>query len=249
MLKKRIHIIDEIRGFCVMCMVFHHCMFTLGFMYNQPIAKEMFLFFSKISAGFAFAFIMMCGISCTFSSSNLKRGLKIAAAAIVITIATYIVIPDSPIDFGILHLLGSCVLLYAVCSKVIKKIPPLAGIILSLLFLVLTWHTSSGFWGIEGLLTLEFPRSLYVDNSLMFLGFISPYKSYSDFFPLLPWMFAFFLGVFTGFAAKGHYPQFMYKPRVKFFSVLGTNAFLIYVIHQPIIYGVSYLLTLIPGGI
>lgn len=209
----------------------------------------MFFFFSFISPAFAFAFIMMCGISSTLSRSNFKRSIPILGAAIAVTLVSVFITPDAPIVFGILHLLGVCVLGYSFTEKLFAKINPVAGIIISLFIFLLTYNLQSGYLGFDGVFKISLPDFLYRNNSLCFLGFVKKGTSYSDFFPLLPWFFAFITGVFAGRLLKGRYPKFMYKRRVPFFSTLGTSAFIVYVIHQPIIYGVSYILTLLSGGI
>lgn len=246
--KKRIHFIDEVRGFCVLCMVFFHAMYTMGFMFGLSTAQKMFRFFSFISPAFAFAFIMMCGISSTLSRSNFKRSLPILGAATAVTLVSLFITPDAPIVFGILHLLGVCVLIYSFLGKLFAKIHPVLGLSVSALLFFISYNVPNGYLGFDELFKVSLPHALYQNDCLSFLGFIKPDTAYSDYFPLLPWFFAFFTGVFTGTLLKGRYPKFMYKQRVKFFTLLGTNAFIIYVIHQPIIFGVSYILSLIFGG-
>ena len=230
-----------------MCMVFYHAMFTMGFMYGLDSARKMSWFFSNISPAFAFAFVMMCGISCTLSRSNLRRSLPVLGAAAAVTLVSLFVTPDAPIFFGILHLLGVCILLYSFVEKLFVKIPPLATLITGVVLFLLTYNVQFGYLGFDNFLRMDLPESLYQQEFLSFLGFINPGTSYSDYFPLLPWGFAFMAGVSAGRLMKGRYPAFMYKERVPFFTMLGTNAFIVYVIHQPIIYGVSYIISLFGG--
>ncbi len=230
-----------------MCMVFYHAMFTMGFMYGMNVAQDMFFFFSIISPAFSFAFIMMCGMSSTLSRSNLRRSLPILGAALAVTLVSLFITPDAPIVFGILHLLGVCVIFYSFTEKLFNKINPVAGVIVSFLVFLLCYNVQYGYLGFEGIFKINLPQNLYQNNFFSFLGFIKAGTAYSDYFPLLPWFFAFVTGTFTGRLLKGRYPKFMYKQRVPFFTLLGTNAFIIYVIHQPIIYGVSYILSLFGG--
>lgn len=231
-----------------MCMVFFHGMYTVGYMFGYPFSMDMFDFFCHISPAFGFAFIMMCGISCTLSRSNFRRSLPILGAAAAVTLVSLFISPEAPIIFGILHLLGVCVLLCSFLEKIPLKFPPAVGLIASVLIFIFTYHLPDGYLGFENILCIELPENLY-NNTFMALGFIAKGKSYSDYFPLIPWGLAFTSGVFAGRLLKGRYPKFMYKQRAKFFSMLGTNAFIIYVLHQPIIYGVSYIITLLSGGI
>lgn len=243
--KERIHTLDELRGFCVFCMVFDHGLYTYGYMFNNKFSRELFDWLAYISPAFAAAFVIICGISCMLSHSNLMRGLKISAAAIAVTSVSLIIMPDSPIIFGILHMLGVCILLYSVAGKLTDKIPASLGISLCALLFLLTFNIENGYLGVSAL-RISIPLELYTSNHLMILGLISPYQSYSDYFPLLPWLFAFFAGIFIGrYAKEERFPKFMYKPRIPFFSLLGKNAFFVYLIHQPLAWGVFYIISLI----
>lgn len=247
--KKRIHTLDELRGFCVFCMVFDHALFTHGYMFGHETSKVLFDFFENISFAFAFTFILICGISCKLSHNNFLRGSKILGAALCVTLVSLFMMPETPILFGILHLLGVCVLMYSFAGKYTDKLHPLAGILICLVLFLFTYNVADGRYLGIGNLSIPLPFELYESNDLMFLGFISPSKAYSDYFPLLPWIFPFFAGTYLGhFAKEEKFPEFMYKSRIKPLSTLGQNAFFVYLIHQPLAYGVYYLISLIGGN-
>lgn len=229
-------------------MVFDHALFTLGYLFGHSFSRDFFDILAYISPLFAATFVLICGISCMLSRNNLKRGIKILSAALAVTLFSLLIMSDAPIIFGVLHLLGSCVILYALTKKLIDKIPAPVGIILCALLFFATYNVDMGYLGFPSL-CIKLPESLYTSGYLMMFGFRSPYSAYSDYFPLLPWMFAFFAGVFIGrYIKDGNLPESMYKSRIPFFSMLGTNAFFIYLIHQPLIFGVYYLISL-TGGI
>ena len=138
-------------------MVFYHAMFTMGFMFGLTTAQAMFHFFSFISPAFAFAFIMMCGISSTLSRSNLKRSFPILGAALAVTLVSLFMTPDAPIIFGILHLLGFSVLAYSLTEKLFAKINPIAGIVASFLIFLLCYNVQSGYLGFEGVFKINLP--------------------------------------------------------------------------------------------
>ncbi|MBE6738103.1 MAG: DUF1624 domain-containing protein [Ruminococcaceae bacterium] len=246
--KKRIHTIDEIRGFCVFCMVFFHCFFTYGYMFGNEFAKNLFDFFEHISFLFSATFILICGISCRLSRNNFLRGSKIIGAALCVTLVTLIVMPDMPITFGILHLLGSCVLIYSLVGRFTDKIPVIPGVAVCFLLFIVAYNMPEGRYIGFGDLRLDLPSKLYESDFLMMFGFLPEGKAYSDYFPLIPYIFPFFAGTFIGkFAKEERFPKFMYKARIKPLSVLGRNAFFVYLIHQPLAYGVFYLISLIGG--
>ena len=243
-LRKRIHTIDELRGFCVFCMVFFHSFFTYGYMYGNEFGIKLFNFFEPVSFLFATTFILICGISCRLSHNNFLRGAKIIGAALAVTVVSLVIMPDMPIIFGILHLLGSCVLLYALIGKITDKIPVIPGVILCIVLFAFTFYMPDKMYIGIGNFRINLPFEWFESNRLMMLGFLSPYKGYSDYFPLIPYIFPFFAGTFIGkYAKEERFPKFMYKSRIKPLSILGQHAFFVYLVHQPLAYGVYYLIS------
>lgn len=228
-------------------MVFDHGLFTLGYMFGHPFSAKLFDFFTHISPAFAVAFILMCGISCTLSRNNTLRGAKMLGAAMVVTIVSIIIMPDAPIIFGILHLLGVCVMLYEPLKGILDKTPIIAGILVCTALFLLTYSVEMGNLGF-GPFQKPLPKDLYTGD-LMILGFRNPWHGYSDYFPLLPWMFPFFAGALIGKRIRdGKVPKCFYKPRIPFLSMLGQNAFFVYLAHQPLAYGVFYIIYLLSGS-
>ena len=103
--KQRIHLMDELRGFAVFCMVFYHGFYTLAYLYHLELGKILLYFFMPAEPWFAGLFILIAGVSSNLSHSNLIRGLKLAGVALVVTLATWLVVPEERILFGILHFL------------------------------------------------------------------------------------------------------------------------------------------------
>ncbi len=246
--RKRIHTLDEIRGFCVFCMVFFHCFFTYGYMFGNEFSQNLFDFFEHISFLFSATFILICGISCRLSHNNFLRGSKIICAALGVTLVSFIVMPDMPIIFGILHLLGCCVLIYSLVGRFTDKIPVILGVTVCALLFICTYYMPTRNYIGLGSFRYYLPEELHKNDFLMMFGILPEGKAYSDYFPLIPYIFPFFAGTFIGkYAKEERFPEFMYKSRIKPFSVLGKNAFFVYLIHQPLAYGVFYLISLIGG--
>ena len=109
---KRIHLMDELRGFAVFCMVFYHAFYTLAYLFNLEFGKALLNFFMPAEPWFAGLFILIAGISSNLSHSNLLRGLKLAGIAAVVTLVTWLVVPAERILFGILHFLAICMILF-----------------------------------------------------------------------------------------------------------------------------------------
>ena len=60
---KRIHLMDELRGFAVFCMVFYHGFYTLAFLMGQSWGEWLYRFFMPAEPWFAGLFIFIAGIS------------------------------------------------------------------------------------------------------------------------------------------------------------------------------------------
>ena len=250
-LKKRICFLDELRGFAVLCMVFYHAFYLLGTFFNWYWANGLFDFFMPVQPIFAGIFIFICGLSCTLSKSNLKRGAVLLAVALGFTFVTSVIMPamgfvECEIYFGILHFLAVSILIYSLLSKAIHKTLPFAGILFCAVLYAFTSGIGEGTLRYGELITFTLPESLYESNTLMILGIHSHDFFSADYFPIFPDIFIFFAGVFSGviFLKKG-YPDWCGKKRIPFFGFLGRNALLIYVVHMPVIYALGYLIIFI----
>lgn len=238
----RIHLMDEIRGFAVLCMIFYHGFYTLAYLYGIGWGLVLLRFFLPAEPFFAGAFIFISGISSNLSRSNVKRGAKLCLVALAVSGVTAIVVPDELIVFGILHFLSLCMILYGLCKPWIDRLPFSWWEIAVCVFLYLcTMDISRG----VVFFVLHLPAALYQTDFLFPLGIPGPGFRSSDYFPLLPWIFVFFAGGFFGkLAAAGRFPAFALKSRVPFLSWMGRHALILYIVHQPVIYGVTWLLDL-----
>ena len=249
--KNRIHLLDEIRGLAVFCMIFYHAFYIIGTSFAVNGANDLFEFFKPIQPIFAGIFIFICGISCTLSRSNLKRGLILLGIALGMTFVTAFVMPkigfaECEIYFGILHFLSVSVLLYTVLSKPLFGVMPFAGIAVCAVLYAFTSGIEKGTLSYGELFSFTLPPSLYETNILMPLGIHTKDFTAADYFPLFPQIFIFFSGVFSGiYLSQKGYPDWSKKKRIPFLSFLGRNALLIYVVHMPLIYAVGYVINLI----
>lgn len=244
--QKRIYFLDELRGFAVLCMVFYHAFYILDSMFYYEWANKLFYFFMPVQPIFAGLFIFICGISCALSRSNLKRGLRIAAAAGIVTLFTAVIMPafgfiECEIYFGILHLLAVCILSFTATEKVVRKISPLAGIIICTALYPFSAGVSSGVLSYGELVRFELPESLYSHEWLAVFGLDIPEFFSADYFPIFPSIFIFFAGVFSGiYFKKIGFPQWTCKRRIPFFASIGKFTLIIYIAHMPLIYGLAY---------
>ena len=216
-------------------MIIFHFIFDLILFANFDIviSSGFWWLFARVTA---LIFIFLVGVSLMISYSRVKdlprkeiwkkytkRGLKIFALGLIITAVTYIFFPQGFIVFGILHFIGISIIL-AVPFLERKKIVAVVGIAIILIGLYLYSLSFNFSW-------------------LLWLG-LRPENFYTfDYFPILPWFGAILLGMFFGrkFYFEGR-RKLKPGPRfTKLFCFLGRHSLLIYLLHQPILIGIVYL--------
>ena len=235
-IKKRIEIIDALRGLAVVLMVIHHllydCVEFLGapeWLFTNPV-------FDVMHYTFAGLFIFLSGVSSRFSRGNIKRGLITIALAMLISAATYVM--DMPIWFGVLHLLGFSMLFFGLTGKLWDLIPRKAAPIIYISLIAASSLAAA----------YSEPAS---ENPLLkiFLSLLGwpqeGFVSY-DYFPILPWLFVSLLGAWAGlYIVERKLPDRFYEAKPPFFPAIGRKALIIYVLHQPILYalvmGIAYI--------
>ena len=223
MTKKRIDIIDALRGLSVILMVLHHLLYDLvefcgapEWIFTNPVFEVLHYFFAGL-------FIVLSGVSSQFSRSNVRRGLRVIAVALVFTIVTHVM--DMPIRFGILHLLGFSMLFFGLTRRLWDAIPKtLAPVIYAVLF-------AAGILAVR-LIPLSSP------HIWMFGWTLPDFVSY-DYFPILPWLFLFLAGTWAGaLIVDNKLPKWFYETKIRFLPVVGKKSLIIYILHQPLMYGI-----------
>jgi uncharacterized membrane protein len=224
---KRIQLIDAARGLCVVLMVAHHFLYDLVVFLDAPawlFDNPLLNFLHYIFAGL---FILLSGVSSRFSRSNIKRGAKVFAIAMGMTLVTYFI--NMPIRFGVLHLLGFSMIFYGLTEKLWLSIPGRILPAVCVLLAILSARAANGI-----------PTGY---DFLWMFGFIPPGFYSADYFPIFPWLFVFLFGTWAGGEIKaGHLPGWFYEKSVPFFPSVGRKALIIYIIHQPVLYCVTLLI-------
>ncbi len=291
--KKRFWELDFIRGICVILMVIDHVLFVA--MYAMPQIGVMLgtdkwngigewlndnywygNFRLCIRFPVLFLFFLICGISCTLTKSNAKRGVLCLAVACAVTTVTVLIDKVMNIGisiyFGVLHMLGIAMLLYAlfdflgglpakkikdergkhIAAEVGKYLAPTIG---AILFIV---YFACFYGGIEG--DVFNSNVVIKDESLsVFASFfvnIFPNSNSgiasiggADYWPLLPWAAVVLIGGFIG--------RLVYNDdRIKYFAApidgkwnkpicfVGRHALIVYVCHQVAAVALLFVVTL-----
>jgi uncharacterized membrane protein len=218
---KRYGYLDTLRGMAVIWMIIFHSAYDL----------RVFNFVSwNFSEGFwygfprliAFTFLFCVGISLNITHARKinwphlrKRSLKLGSAALIISTLTFIFFRQNWIFFGTLH----CIFAGSILGALIVAHRKLA-------------------WGLLGLiLILQYGVGFdikWVSNIIQ--------KPSMDFIPIYPWFWAVLLGiVLEPYLSKNRHLTEHRSPKI--LKLLGTHSLKIYLLHQPFIYGLIWLLS------
>lgn len=182
-------------------------------------------------------FIILSGFCLPLGRHPVRRGIEVFGAGLLVTAVTVIFMPENRVVFGVLTLLGSCMILTGLLNRLLRKVPPGVGLLGSILLFWLTRWVSDGMIGIKGIFFLPLPQLLYKGLGMTFLGFTESGFMSTDYFPMLPWYFLFLAGYFVcricqrmGF--RGRWWTWNIPP----FGWMGRHSLVIYLLHQPVLY-------------
>lgn len=245
---KRVYLLDELRGFAIICMVIHHTFYDIGFVLGYEWGYNIFNFLCLFQPVFWAIFIVTSGICSRLSRNTIKRGGIVLAAGLIVSFVTAVIMPlmgieGAEIYFGILSCLGCCMIISGLLSPLIKKMNAKLGMLAMLILFFAVYNISSGkiFFGL-----ISLPDILYSTNYLAPLGFYTKGFFSADYFPLIPWLFMFLFGAFLGkYAVNGALPKSFYKSRIQFLQKIGKSSLWIYLLHQPVLYVIMYIISFI----
>jgi len=233
---KRFWEVDFIRGLAVILMIIYNWTYTLRFLDIYHIVdKSNSLYWQIFPIIIASTFLFIAGISLSISWNRFQktgipkwkkyglRGTKILGYGLAITLVTLIFYPENLIFYGILHLIGTTILLSPFVIDNWKKSLTATLLILSL-FLI---HQTP------------------VTDSLIkaAIGITQPTSQTLDYFPLIPYSAIIMLGHTLGHLTypKGNRKTEIQKiikqlePENQVIQKLGKNSLKIYLLHQPIL--------------
>jgi len=232
--------IDMLRGLAILLMVFGHLLWDLDHFGISPINNTLY---STLQGFVPHLFFVLVGMGIIVSKKKIEnkpnidenlfykrlilRGLKIFGLGMILTIGSFIVMPDTPVYFGVLHCIGLSVILTAPFLKYRNF-----NVLFVFLFITGGYMISQ--------INFQNPSLIHLT-----VGFhpTNVWKYTVDYFPLLPW-FGFTLAgiaagdiLYCGDKRRFRMPDISkYKP-AKLFSWMGKHSLGIYLIHQPIIAG------------
>ena len=235
--KERIWELDAFRGVCIIGVVIVHLIFDLTYFLNLNIKTPAVFDFIQENGGVLF--IILSGICVTLGHKFVMRGCVVFFAGMAITWVTYVMYltgfagKDIIIYWGILHLLGACMLLYGL----IKKLPTAALPFVAIALIAAGYLIAGRSYDLNGF------SKIFVIFGFTFPGFMS-----GDYFPLMPHLGWFTAGIFLGRTLYKKqttlFPKFPSKALpVRILSFIGRHSLIIYLVHQPVI---SLIISLLP---
>lgn len=226
--------LDLLRTCAVFCMIIYHAAYDLAIFYHWkiPLSSPAWMIFQRGTAGL---FVLLVGISFAISWDRhraksttryplkyLYRGLGLLACGLAVTAVTFLIDPHTYVRFGILHLIGTTILLLPLFAPMRRW-----NMIISLFMFLL----SSAIHHI----TLTTPFLLPL--GIPYLGFHSV-----DYFPLLPWFGVALMGYVIGDtvyvrgkAVRQSFPLTLHTRWAPILTWPGRHALLLYLLHQPLL--------------
>ena len=232
MTKERVWELDALRGICIIGMIVVHFFYDLSMFGAKAIhLPGWFLFIRQYGH---VLFVLISGICATFASrSTLRRGLVVFGCGLLVSYVTFFMdyilgFTNLRIWFGILHMLGLCMLLY----PVFRKLPFWALALLGAAFVAL------GFWLETQTVAVDFLFPIGLRSASFYVG--------SDYFPLFPGLGWFLIGAAVGKTAYRSKQSLLPKvnadnPILRGLRFVGKHSLWFYLLHQPVLFGIVFL--------
>ena len=232
--RARYQILDAIRGFALVSMMLYHAAWDLVYLFGADWPWYHGFAAHVWQQSICWTFILLSGYCWSLGRRRLRRGLTVFLCGALITAVTWLFMPENLVFCGVLTLLGASSILLCGFEPALRRVPARAGLAGSFLLFLLARDVNGGFLGFEGLRLAALPEGLYRNLFSAFLGFPPAGFFSTDYFPLLPWFFLFLTGYFL----------FRLRPEdtgetapVPLAAALGRRSLWIYMLHQPVIYG------------
>lgn len=224
--------IDYCRGIAIGMMITFHVAFDMAYFGVVDLRVQTGPW-KALAVCTASLFLLLVGLSLTISSARaqktlsrrglflkyLRRGAGIMGLGFLLTFLTFLLIPQAPILFGILHLIG-------------------LSVILAPLYLRYTWMNF--FAGLALIVAGWMIGGIYGPLCLVWLGVHPPGFASLDYTPVFPWFGAVLLGAWLGHLL---YPGGRRRstllipdlPGREIVCYAGRHSLAIYLLHQPVI--------------
>jgi uncharacterized membrane protein len=232
-------LIDAARGAAIIAMIVYHAVWDLGYFGFTTIDAErdpFWRWFAHLTAG---SFLALVGIGLVLATRSgfrperyFRRLALIITAALLVTGGTYWVFPEAYVSFGILHSIA-------------------AASVLALPFLRLpVWMSIAG--GVIAFAAPTFLANPFFDApGWYWVGLSTLVPPSVDYVPVLPWFGATLIGIAAARLALAWRDTSFWshwQPKAlpgKALVKAGRWSLLIYLLHQPVLFGTMYAISLL----
>ena len=228
---QRLVLIDMARTLALLGMIAFHFRFDLvmfGLLPPEILATGLFYWHARLVAG---SFLFLAGLSLWLAQGTAlrwpsfwRRLAKLAAAAALVSAATWLALPQAWIFFGILHSIA-------------------LGSVLALPFLrapaLLTLTTGAAVMAAAPVLA---PILQWNHPALRWIGMQTLPTETMDLEPVFPWFGVMLLGLGCGRLLADHWHR-LHLPASRVWHILawpGRHSLAIYLIHQPVLLGLIW---------
>ena len=226
-MQARVWALDALRGLAVAGMVLYHLLWDASFfgLLRLDMTRGLWLWVARAGGSL---FLWLVGVSMALAAARWpaserdrrwrSRGLKLWGWALVITLATRLGLGDAYVRFGVLHLIGTALLLAPVLWRLRAIGIGLAAALAAAGLLAGRLASGAGSaWTVP-------------------LGITPPGFHSVDYWPVVPWMAAVALGVWSGphvgrWLAATAPPTGLWRP----VCWLGRHSLVVYLLHQPLL--------------
>ena len=208
-------------------MVCFHIVFDLQMFGHLPFGTTLhpvFYWHARLVAG---SFLFLAGVSLWLAHGQgirwpafWRRWIKLVAAAALVTVATYVALPEYFVYFGILHCIA-------------------ASSLIGLFALLLPAAAVAALGAVIMLASYILPDPAFNAPLLRFIGLATEPAMTVDFEPLFPWVGPFLLGLASAkwASARGllHRLALSDTPVLRRLAWPGQHSLVVYLVHQPIL--------------
>ena len=226
-MRKRIELFDLWRSFAILLMVIYHLLYDL-YMFDVVGKGVIFSDWAyAIRHCAAASFMLISGAVACHSRSSVKRGAVVFLWGVVISLVMRAF--GMRVQFGILHHLGFMMIAYGLLSKKVRVPEGLWFPALCLGVFAITYYICD---------TVRVGPGWLFPIGLRSRGFTS-----ADYYPLFPWSMLFAIGVWLGaWLQKNGDAKLLQQQYHPALTIAGRHSLPIYIVHQPILYGLCWLL-------
>ncbi len=233
-LPRRIALIDVWRGLALVAMMTYHGAWDVAYLRLvrfDPSGSLPWRLYAHLIAG---SFLFLAGVSLVLATRNgfrtvpyLRRLGTILAGAALVSVATYFVMPQGWVYFGILHQIA----LASIIALPFLRLPPLVTALVAAFVIALPNFVSS---------------EIFAAPWFWWVGLAPVVQTSFDYVPVFPWTGVVLAGVAAAkFAVASGLDLRLarWQPQNRLARLLafgGRHSLAVYLIHQPVLYGLLF---------